>query len=380
VRNKVTKRLIFTGIILLAFIFAGCVNPGLSLEDIVANTQGAFTKIQTFRVDHESTTILGSETTHISTLLEFVALDRQHSVSQHQLSDGTEQESESFKIYKTVVDREKEGDQWHIQEWGLDDMTVRSPADSLIQSMGELVKVKWLKDEGINGTNCIHFIGSLGLKEERERQIAGGKTSKTYFESPPPHLFDSIENVHDEMEFWIGKDDYLLRKARFFLEETLVKDKGKDTEEEKYSSLTWTYIFYDFNKPIDIQSYESETIEGVRLIVYSTGTVDGDTWEDQKATYSIIIINDGTRTARNLEIYIDTSMAGAGQTSFKADADIKNVSLDPGDSVKYRVSWEFDPLAFENEGVIGLMRENIIRASWMNETGIFHEGILHVRE
>ena len=378
--NTVTIRLIFAGIILLAFIFTGCGNPGLSLEDIVANTQEAFTEIQTFLVEHESTTTLGNQTTHITRLTEFVAPDWRHSVSQHQLSDGTEQESESFQIYKTVFDREKEGDQWYIQEWGLDDMTVQSPASTSIQSMGDLVKVKWLKDEEIYGTNCIHFIGSLGLKEEREGQTAGGKTTDASYESPPPRFFDSIENVHDEMEFWAGKDDHLLRKVRFFLEETLVKDKGKDTEEKKYSSLSWTSIFYDLNKPIDIRSYESETIEGVRLIVYSTGTVDGDTGEDRQATYSIIIVNDGTRTARDLEVYIDTSMAGAGLTSFEADADIKPVNLDPGDSVKYLVNWEFDPLAVENEGVMELMRENIIRASWTNESGILKEEILHEKE
>jgi hypothetical protein len=73
-------------------------------------------------------------------------------------------------------------------------------------------------------------------------------------------------------------------------------------------------------------------------------------------------------------------MSGTELARFEADADSKPVNLNPGDSVKYCVSWKFDPIAVENEGVMELMGENIIRVSWTNESGISKEEILLERE
>ncbi len=70
-------------------------------------------------------------------------------------------------------------------------------------------------------------------------------------------------------------------------------------------------------------------------------------------------------------------MTIAGLTRFKANAEIEPVNLDPGNSMKYLVSWEFGPLAVENKELMRLMRENVIRASWTNESGILKEERLH---
>ena len=122
----------------------------------------------------------------------------------------------------------------------------------MLYSFAELVDIKELTDEKIDGIDCFHYIGSMKMEGQQEDQIASLDRSDPHYEQLKL-AYESIEYVRDDVEFWIGKHDYLLQQYTMFMEINEFKDKGKDTEEmENYSAIT-TCKFYDFNEPIEIE-------------------------------------------------------------------------------------------------------------------------------
>ena len=64
-----------------------------------------------------------------------------------------------------------------------------------------------------------------------------------------------------QREFWIGKEDYLLRQLEQHQEIYITEDPGEDTEKEVSYSITATFRFFDFNQHIQIELPVAESVE-----------------------------------------------------------------------------------------------------------------------
>jgi hypothetical protein len=108
----------------------------------------------------------------------------------------------------------------------------RSFSDMFAMVTG-LEDTKELDDEVIGGVDCYHYIGRNKVDENVTEQ------------SP------SLEYKRNYTEFWIGKDDFFLRKV--YINEY-------PGEVESYPSEA-TFTFSRFNDPIEIEGPELEQVE-----------------------------------------------------------------------------------------------------------------------
>ena len=51
----------------------------------------------------------------------------------------------------------------------------------------------------------------------------------------------------------MGKEDYLLRQMEVYQDMVYTEDVGEDTEREVSMYATYSYRFFDFNQPIQIE-------------------------------------------------------------------------------------------------------------------------------
>ncbi len=73
-------------------------------------------------------------------------------------------------------------------------------------------------------------------------------------------MSESIEYIGGDIEFWIGKDDFLLWRYRVHMEANEFIDKDKATEKKEYRSDISTVRFLSFNEPIEIEPPPAELI------------------------------------------------------------------------------------------------------------------------
>jgi hypothetical protein len=131
-----------------------------------------------------------------------------------------------------------------------------------------LVEVETLEDEIIDGTECYHYIGEVDMEKYLEsyrptlermyyrmdKQLPWGMTTS---------LEDFIEDSNTRsrtqdmtFEFWIGKDDYLLRQAKF----TYETREGEVSDWNEYISFS-IMRYYDLNGDITIKEPLDESGE-----------------------------------------------------------------------------------------------------------------------
>lgn len=117
---------------------------------------------------------------------------------------------------------------WGVREW--ENTTPSNRAFSVILGkLPDLEDTKELGDDKINGVNCYHYIGNNKVDESVTEQ------------------FPLLEYERNDTEFWIGKDDSLLRQCKIYME---IAVNNQDAGEIfPYSVITFT--FSEFNKPIE---------------------------------------------------------------------------------------------------------------------------------
>lgn len=356
--------------------FSGCGGARPDFEEVIASAVKAMDEIQTYRMEMETDRIENGEEEQSFGSMEFIAPDRIHVLSG---PSGSEKE-ESIQIGTVLYTWSERSNEWNIRDWGDERFAARNIASGVIQSFGDLIEIIELKDEKIGGVDCFHYIGSMDMKGRQEEQIASLDESDPHYErtkSTLESLLESTEYIRDDMEFWIGKEDYLLRQYITYMAISEVRDKGEDTEEvENFSSIT-TCKFTSFNEPIEIEPPLMEPLEGVHLVAamreVNSGSSDP---ENEVMEYEITVSNEGTETANNLRLFVDTKITNEGLRTFEADADIMPVNLGPDETVTYYVSWEYNLITLTKEKFLEYIRQNTLRAIWTDTEGVQHEDVL----
>jgi hypothetical protein len=353
-------------------LFSSCGDARPDFEEIIASAIEAANEIQTYRMEIENNQLEKGEAERSSGWIEFVAPDRTHVLSG---PSGIEKE-ESIQIGTIIYTRSESSTEWKVRDWGDERFAARNIAVGVLQSFGDLTEVKELRDEKIDGVDCFHYIGSMNMKGRQEEQLASLDESDPHYEQQKL-VYESIEYVRDDIEFWIGKEDYLLRQYITYMEISEVRDKGEDTEEvENYSAIT-TCKFSDFNEPIEIEPPLIEPLEGVHLIARMREVDSGGSDpEHEVMSYEITVSNEGTETANNLRLFVDTKITNEGLQTYEAEADIMPVNLGPDKTVTYHVSWEYNLIELTKEKFLEYLRQNTLRATWTDTEEVQHEEVL----
>ena len=236
-------------------LLPGCDNDRSGFEDVIEKAIEASEQVQSYRVETEINSIEKENTSQTSTIMEFVAPDRLHVITR--MSGDIDSSEEQIQIGTKMYTRESSTDDWHVRDWGDERMAARDLAGGMLLSFVELKDVEILKDEKIDGIDCRHFQGKVDIQGQQKEELALLEESDPYYEQRKM-IYESIEYIRDDMEFWIDKDDYLLRQCTVYMETRTYKDKGEGTEEvESYGSTT-TLRFYDYDEPIEITAPSTE--------------------------------------------------------------------------------------------------------------------------
>jgi hypothetical protein len=366
--------LIIALLVLLLLPFSGCGDARPDFEEVIAGAIEATDEVQTYRMEVESNRIEKGEAEQSSTWIEFVAPDRIHGISQQLPENGSGEEQ--IQIGTMLYTRAINSNDWHARDWEDERFAARNIATDMLYSFGELVDNKELTDEKIDGVDCFHYTGSMNMKGQQEEQLASLDQSDPYYEQRKL-MYESVEYVRDDVEFWIGKDDYLLRQYIMYMEIGEVRDKGEDTEEVEYSSVITTCKFSNFNELVEIEPPVIEPFEGVYLIARMREVDSGGSDpEHQLMDYEITVSNEGTETANNLRLFVDTQITNEGARTYEAEADIMPVNLGPDETATYHVSWEYNLIELTKEKFLEYIRQNTLRATWTDIEEVQHEEVL----
>lgn len=351
--------------------FSGCGGTHPDFKQIIDSAIHATAEIKTYRMEVENNYTENGETEQSKNWIEFVAPDRMH-VTSRQFTDNGDRD-EYFIIGSTQYTREINSNDWQTRDLGNEIGAIHDLASGVLQSAAELEDIEELRDEKIDGAVCFHYIGSMNMAGRQEEQLASLDQSSPYYEQQKL-MYESIEYVRDNIELWIGKDDYLLRKYIMYMETSVFRDKGEDTEEVENNSVTTICKFLDFNKALEIEPPLTEPFEGVHLIA-TMRQVDSDSSDPahQLMTYAITISNEGTETAYSLRLFVDTKITNDGEQTYEAEADAMPVNLTPERTEIYHVSWEYDLIELTKEKFLEYIRQNTLRATWTDIEEVQHD-------
>jgi hypothetical protein len=144
--------------------------------------------------------------------------------------------------------------------------------DKTLDFLNLLAEIETLEDESIDGADCYHYIGEVDIDKFLEWSRPGFERMYDRMDKYLPwgmttDLEDWIEQCNSSyltqdmtFEFWIGKDDYLLRQAKLVYQTR----EGEHSTWNKYKA-TGIMHYYDFNEVITIEpplDESGELLEG----------------------------------------------------------------------------------------------------------------------
>jgi len=129
-----------------------------------------------------------------------------------------------------------------------------------------LVKIEVLPDENIDGVACFHYRGTVDTEKFIQQQKARWKN--IFQETLLQEFIDNVDKTWRSskvtQEFWIGKDDYVIRQWK-----ELITDVTGEVGDSAGMEIV---KYYDFNVPIVIEAPLDES--GALLPEWSVATVE----------------------------------------------------------------------------------------------------------
>jgi hypothetical protein len=347
---------------LMLFSLIGCDSPP-DYAALIEKAVEAAGKVQTYRVEGSGASTENGTTTTSNFKMEFKSPDRIYTA--YEEPNGLEA---SIRIGNTEYFKNTGETNWNVRQWNLPVPTINLAAVT-VQSLGSLIEIRRLKDEKIDGVGCYHYSGKVDTKAQAEEQRANLDPTQIGYEAQLASI-EMLENTLNIYEFWIGKQDNLLRQLKMNVEFAFTRNEGEDDEETEYHNVVATYHFYDFNALIEIAAPPTELVNGAYLVYSMSSTGDaGDDLEHFKVGYEITISNRGLQAARNLKIFLDTPATDRGLQTFEAIGSQTPLDLAPGDSEKFVVNWEYNLAASSKQEFMTLIEQNVLRATWDDENG-----------
>jgi hypothetical protein len=279
-------------VLLISTLLIGCGSSRPDPEDVIARAKDAINEVQTYRSEGMSIHTENGETTQSSEQAEFVSPDRLRTITVDE--GGTE---ERIRIGQIEYRLDAVGNNWQVRQWP-ESFPFPNLAVGLAEMFDSLVGLVEMPDEEIDGVDCFHYKGSIDVKARGEEEKAKLDPSQRDYEERMRAL-EIYNQWQLSFEFWVGKEDFLLRQLKQHQEVVYIKDAGEDTEREEHHITTGTFRLFDFNQSIQIEPPPAELIEGVNLTSGIVGSVGiSEDLQRHQIKYEITVSNKGGEIAR----------------------------------------------------------------------------------
>jgi len=263
--------------------------PGSSLNPaaVIAKAYAAVEKLESYRYSKDEYTQLHETYEPVHSFhveFEYVSPDRYHIAGEiteenpHRDASRTEEIVIGDQLYTYQYYPYLRNSEYYNQFTPTKEKTVGA--------LDVLTEIETMADEDIDGTNCFHYRGDVDIdkylvwtRPDLERLLKG--MIKRY-----PGIFDleeMIKTVEDmwrtneiTYEFWIGKDDYLIRQWK-------LTHRGPFRDWDLYTVVSYIK-YYDFNEPIVIEPPLTES--GELLPGWSLMTISGELTQPESSVKS----------------------------------------------------------------------------------------------
>jgi len=251
-------------IILVTFLSLYFVGAFISPDSIIARALAAIEDVSSYRVigdeymqEREEDDLVDSY--HME--FEYVSPDCYHFISYFR-EYIREHLHERFRESIVIGDRVYFQGLYPLA-WTAEELDERIPSkENTMEALDMLVKIERMPDESIDGIDCFHYKGTVDIEK--------------FFEKLQIHIIRMVEEAQgsilnewpfwerlEEMwhtkeiksEFWIGKDDYLIRQWK------QVCQPLPDQPDYMFHMVSGTYKYYDFNEQIVIEPPVTESGE-----------------------------------------------------------------------------------------------------------------------
>jgi len=227
--------------------FAACTTTSMTPEDVIAKSKTAMENLRTYRMEMTGSSTFDREVHEITLSTEFVSPDRRHEIETH---DGTS--AEAITIGKTQYRWDSGTENWETVEPEKVITQNASFATMVFEPVHPLVGIVQLDDERIDGVDCFHYKGDEDMEAGIEKQKAELDPSSPGYDMSTKSL-EVQRNWKIVVEYWIGKDDFLLRQMKQDSDLVNVDNLGQKNETENHVFVTYTIRFFDFDAEITIE-------------------------------------------------------------------------------------------------------------------------------
>lgn len=234
--------------VILLTMLIGCSSSGPNPEELIAKAQVAINEVESYRIEMTTIVTENGKTTQSSYQGEFVSPDRLHMIKIDE--DGNEA---SIRIGQTEYNQNANSNNWEVRQWP-ESFPFYNPAVTLVKELDSLVGLVRMSDEDINSVDCFHYKGSIDTDAQVDEAIAKLDPSKPGYEERIKLLELSRRPQQFTLEFWIDKEDHLLRQLKQYQDMVFIEDIGEDTKREEHINAVIAYRFFDFNQSIQIKA------------------------------------------------------------------------------------------------------------------------------
>jgi len=267
-----------------------------------------------------------------------------------------------------------------------DTQYIKSSEKYSLDSLDLLLDPEALPPEEINGVECFHYRGAVDMERQWEEMKESLDPSQPGYEDRLEKMEFELERMRQstiDYEFWIGKEDLLIRQMKY-------SGQVPSEDEGQWDTSNTTVQLYDINRPIAIEApldAQGELLPSWQLSEdYTSGIgfkgeldyeITGDDPAHQQVSLTFTVTNIGIETASNVKVALDRIITpGYEEVEPWVEAapsapDLMN--LEPGESETFRGSYECDTTRTDTRKFDELVKMTRVRITYTTPTG--HEQV-----
>ncbi|MBA7651141.1 hypothetical protein ES703_58956 [subsurface metagenome] len=371
------KQIVLCGVALTAMLLLTLVIGCQQAGGVITKAHAATMELQSYRVFSFTTYTYETKTVDITWEIEFAAPDRHHGKV---TIDG--EVIEVIIIGDKQYTREPRGSKTVVAATKLS----FPRKEDTVELLNQLTDLEKLPDERIESVDYLRYRGKIDVERIAEEQKAKLDPKQLGYEQILKDL-DRLRNMKTEVELWIGKDDYLIRQVKQYWEAPTLEPTSGSTEQEKWHTANIMWRYYDLNEPIIIEpplDAHGELLPGWCLASSPSAEtffycethseITGEDPAHQQISLSVTITNVGMEAAAtNVQVDLrnNATIKGDKEESWiNAEPSTSGpVSLEPGESETYSVSWEYDASHITREELVELLEQTVIRIAYITPEG-----------